>query len=62
MIIQLNELVKVSKNCGFTHLLLAIVNAKFNDMEKMQLQRWLQIVEQETQIAINAAKRKIGRY
>jgi hypothetical protein len=56
----LPEMIKVSRNCGFTSELHTIIAAKFTDYEMDVFHRWLQIVESEKQLDTNRAK-TIGR-
>ena len=56
----LPEMIKVSRNCGFTSELHTIIAAKFTEYELDVFHRWLQIVESEKQLADSRAK-TIGR-
>jgi hypothetical protein len=58
----LPEMIKVSRNCGFTTELHTIITNKFTDHEIEVFHRWLQIVESENQLTENRAKRSGGRY
>ena len=48
----------VSRNCGFTLQLHKIFEEKLSDDDFEILNRWLQIVNEETTIKINNEKRK----
>ena len=52
----LPEMIKVSRNCGFTSELHTIISAKFTDHEIEVLHRWLQIVNEERNIEVGRAK------
>ena len=60
----LPEMIKVSRNCGFTSELHTILAAKLTDYELDVFHRWLQIVEEEKQTDVNRARvsgRSTGR-
>ena len=48
----------VSRNCGFTLQLHKIFEEKLSNEDFQILNRWLQIVNEETTIKINNEKRK----
>lgn len=52
------KMITVSRNCGFTLQLHKIFEEKLSDEDFEILNRWLQIVNEETTIKINNEKRK----
>ena len=56
----LPKMISVSRNCGFTTQLNTIFNEKLDNTDLEVLSRWLQIVEDETRMKVNKAK-KDGR-
>lgn len=56
------KLIRVSRNCGFTSELNKILGEKLTDYEITVVERWLQIVEQETRQAIENSKNGFRRY
>lgn len=54
----LPKMITVSRNCGFTLQLHKIFENKLSNEDFEILNRWLQIVNEETTIKINNEKRK----
>jgi hypothetical protein len=54
----LPKMIIVSRNCGFTLQLHKIFEEKLSNEDFQILNRWLQIVNEETTIKINNEKRK----
>lgn len=54
----LSKMISVSRNCGFTLQLHKIFEEKLSDEDVEILNRWLQIVSDETTIKINNEKHK----
>ena len=54
----LPKMIIVSRNCGFTLQLHKIFEEKLSNEDFQFLNRWLQIVKEETTIKINNEKRK----
>lgn len=54
----LPKMISVSRNCGFTQQLHTIFEEKLSNEDFEILNRWLQIVDDETTIKINSEKRK----
>ena len=55
-----SELMKVSRNCGFTQELSNIIKEKFSEQDLNVLERWLRIVKEEKETAVNHAKNSSG--
>lgn len=55
----LPEMIGVSRNCGFTLQLNNIIKEKLSEEDLEVFKRWLKIVEEENQIAVNLAKKMV---
>lgn len=58
----LPQMIRISNNSQITNVTAQRIAERFNEAELRDFIRWMQLIEQETQIKINQNKKKFGRF